>query len=169
MSRTADYGLNPVARPEPRFRFGKAATSADQTALGISFTLLILFLLVFYSNLAKLVPQLEVLRPALIVSAAAAAALIFELAKDRRSFRVAWPQGYLFAAMLGVAAVSTLQAIYIRLGYETTSDLAKIALVYLVVENTITSESRVRRILWTLVVGGLFPAIGTSKVRALRG
>jgi len=64
-------------------------------------------------------------------------------------------------AFLGVAALSTLTALYAKRAFETTLDFSKIILIYIVIENTVTNESRLRKIFWTLVLGGLFPAIGT--------
>ena len=161
MSRSVDSGLTAVQSAPGRFRFGTPSVSREPGGLSISFKLTILFLLVLYSNIAQQYTELEVLRPALLAAMAASAMMIVEIAKDRQGFKLAWPQGYLLAALLGVSAVSTFQAIYVRLGYETTTDLAKAALIYVLLENTITNAGRVRTILWTLVLGGLFPAIGT--------
>jgi putative inorganic carbon (hco3(-)) transporter len=162
MSSSADYSLTTFQAAPERFRFGPApsAITAD-SGLRLSFKLLILFLLVLYSNLAQLYAPLNAARPALLVAAAATAMMVIEIARDRQSFKLAWPQGYLLLALIGVAVVSTFQAIYVRLGFNTTTDLAKIALIYIVIENTVNSESRVRSILWTLVIGGIFPALGT--------
>jgi putative inorganic carbon (HCO3(-)) transporter len=50
-----------------------------------------------------------------------------------------------------------------KLAFEQTADLAKIVLIYVVIENTVTTASRLHTILLTMVVGGLFPAVGTIK------
>jgi O-antigen ligase len=159
MSGSLEYGLTP---PQSGFAFNvSAAKPSDQSGPRLAFKLVILFLLVLYSNISKIYPQLEVLRPALTVAAAAAVVMIVELAAGGRSFKLAWPQSYLFLAFLGVAGVSSFSAIYAHQAFDTTADLAKVLLVYLLIENTVTSEGRLRAFLWTLVVGGLFPAIGT--------
>jgi putative inorganic carbon (hco3(-)) transporter len=165
MSRSIDYSVAAGQAVAPRFRFGQVraviSAEAGSSGMAISFKLLLVFLLVLYSNIAQLYPPLNVFRPALLAAVAATAMMFIEVAKDRQGFKLSWPQGYLLLALMGTAAVSTLQAIYVRLGYETTSDLAKVALIYLVIENTVTSEKRIKAVLWTLVLGGLFPAIGT--------
>jgi len=114
-----------------------------------------------YSSIAIVLPQLNALRPVLLVAVGALVMLVVELPQTGQAFRFAWPQTLLLIAFLGVAVVSTFTAIYMRLAFNTTMDFSKIVLIYLVIENTVTTESRLRKILWTLVIGGLFPAIGT--------
>src|SRR5262245_60371238 len=157
MDHTLDYRV--TAMP---LRFARAA--AVRTAgegPKISFKLLILFLLTLYSNVAVLYPRLNAFRPVLIVAVGAIFMMVIELAHARQSFRLSWPQGFLLIAFLGVAMVSSFNAIYARLAFNTTSDLAKIVLIYFLIENTVTDERRLRKIFLTIVIGGLFPALGT--------
>jgi len=126
-----------------------------------SFKLSILFLILLYSNVALLYPALEAVRPVLAVAIAAILMMVIELAAARQRFRLTWPQGYLLIAFIGVAVISSFSAVYIRQALQTTSDIAKILLIYVLLENTVTSEGRLRMVLWTLTLGGLFPAIGT--------
>jgi O-antigen ligase len=159
MSGSAEYRLTAEVT---QFTFGSpAATAQDRSGPIISFKLAILFLLVLYSNISRVYPALETFRPALAVAAAAIVMMAVEQAVMRKGFRLAWPQGYLLLVFLGVAGVSSFGAIYSRKAFETTSDLSKVLLIYLLLENTLTSAKRVRIVLWTLVVGGLFPAFGT--------
>ena len=149
--------------------FGVAATrylrTTQSMAAGagtnISFKLLILFLLTVYSCIAIVFPQLEVFRPVLLVAGSGLFMLVVELSQSRRSVRLTWPQGMLFILFLGVAFVSSFSALYARLAFDTTLDLAKVFLVYLLIENTIANEKRLRILLFSMVVGGLFPALGT--------
>jgi O-antigen ligase len=127
----------------------------------IAFGLLIVFLLMLYSSIAIVLPQLNSLRPVLLVAAGALVMLAVELMQSGQSFRFARPQTFLLVAFLVVAVASTFTALYMRLAFNTTLDFSKIVLIYFVIENTVTNESRLRKILWTLVLGGLFPAIGT--------
>jgi O-antigen ligase len=127
----------------------------------IAFGLLIVFLLMLYSSVAIILPQLNAYRPVLLVAAAAVGTLAIGLARTGQSLRITWPQTPLLIAFLGVAVISTFSAIYLRKAVDTTFDFSKIFLIYLVIENTVVNESRLRKILWTLVLGGLFPAIGT--------
>lgn len=64
-------------------------------------------------------------------------------------------------ALLGVSILSTFTAIYLRQAAETTLTFAKIVLIYVVIVNIVTTQSRLRTIMMTMVVGGLIPAIGT--------
>ena len=158
MQGSIEFGL-PASRPRRYARdLPVVATGAGP---GVSFKLLILFLLMLYSNIAVIFPQLNVFRPVLVVAVGAVFMLVVELALARQSFKLAWPQGYLLVAFLGVALVSSFNAIYARLAFDTTSDLSKIVLIYLLLENTITNEKRLRTIFLTIVIGGLFPALGT--------
>jgi putative inorganic carbon (HCO3(-)) transporter len=125
-----------------------------------AFSLLIVFVLMLYSSVSIVLPQLNAFRPVLLVAAAALVTLAIELSLARQSLRVA-PQTILLIAFLGVAVVSTFSALYVKKAFDTTFDFSKIILIYLVIENTVVSESRLRKIFWTLVLGGLFPAIGT--------
>ena len=160
MSHAADHRLT----PNSHWSFARPVSGVcHDTGPGISFGLLILFLIVLYSNISKMYPQLETVRPALIVAAGAVLAMFVELGAARRGFKLTWPQGYLLPVFIGVAVISSFSAIYSRHAFETTLDIAKILLVYLLLENTVTSETRVRMILWTLVLGGLFPAVGTIR------
>src|SRR5437016_3961946 len=127
----------------------------------IAFALLIVFLLMLYSSIAIVLPQLNSFRPVLLVAVGALVMLAVELPRTAQGFRFARPQTLLLIAFLGVALASTFTALYMKLAFNTTLDFSKIVLIYIVIENTVTTESRLRKILWTLVIGGLFPAIGT--------
>jgi putative inorganic carbon (hco3(-)) transporter len=128
----------------------------------IAFKLLLLFLLTLYSNIAVIYKdQLDKYRPALVIAVAALFMMVIELGQSRQGFRLMWPQGAMLIAFLGVCVVSTFGAIYVRHSVEQTSDFAKIVLVYLLLENVITSEKRLRIVMFTMTIGGLFPAIGT--------
>jgi putative inorganic carbon (HCO3(-)) transporter len=128
----------------------------------IAFKLLLLFLLTLYSNIALIYKdQLDAYRPAQVIAIAALFIMVIELGQNRQSFRLMWPQGAMLIVFLGVCIVSTFGAIYVRHSVEQTSDFAKIVLVYLLLENVITSEKRLRIVMFTMITGGLFPAIGT--------
>jgi putative inorganic carbon (hco3(-)) transporter len=128
----------------------------------IAFKLLLLFLLTLYSNVALIYKdRLEAYRPALVIAFAALFMMVIELGQNRQSFRLMWPQGAMLIAFLGVCVVSSFGAIYVRHAVEQTSEFSKIVLVYLLLENVITSEKRLRTVMCTMIIGGLFPAIGT--------
>src|SRR5437867_5548529 len=157
MTQAIDCGVIPQgrrwARPIPVEAIGDGPR--------IAFWILILFLLVLYSNVAVAYPELSELRPALVIGMASLLMLIVDLARTRHSFRLTMPQGILLIIFLGACFVSSFNAFWPRYAFEKTADVAKIVVIYIVVENTVTSLRRVRTVLMTMVLGGLFPAIGT--------
>ena len=157
MDQSLDYRLT-AARPG---RFIREVPVAIQTGPKIAFGLLVVFLVMLYSSIAVLVPSLIALRPVLVVAFAAIGIMVVELTMSRQHIRAMWPYTYFLAAFLGVAAVSTFSALYARKAFDTTLDLSKIVLIYIVIENTVTSESRLKKVFLTLAFGGMFPAIGT--------
>src|SRR5262245_45040379 len=157
MEHSVQFSLH-APRPRP---YARVLPSPDGERTSVAFGLLILFFLVLYSNVAVVFPALDAFRPALIVAVAALFMLAIEIGHTRETFKLTWPQGLLIIVFLGVAFVSSFNAIYVRKAFETTADLTKIVLIYLLIENTVTTEKRLRRTLMVLVLGGLFPALGT--------
>src|SRR5262245_24591687 len=97
----------PLTGPQPRFTFGAArSVPTDNAGPRLSFALLILFLVLLYSNIAQVFPALESVRPALVVALAAVFLLVVELGASRQHLRLTWPQGYLLLAFIGIAGVS---------------------------------------------------------------
>jgi O-antigen ligase len=128
----------------------------------IAFALFVVFLLMLYSNVAVIYKaQLDAVRPTLVVALCALFMMVVELGQARQSFKLMWPQGALLVALLGVCVVSTFNAIYVHRAADETVDFAKIVLVYLLIENVVTTESRLRKVMFAMVLGGLFPALGT--------
>src|SRR5215467_1672174 len=122
-----------------RFRFGSlpASTAADEATpdtdtRSMALRLLILFLLVMYSSVGTFVPQAELYRPLAI---GAVLLTVLEVMKRGTGFRLSWPEGVMVVALLGVSAISTFGAIYMRLAAETTLEFGKIVLIYIVIEN----------------------------------
>jgi O-antigen ligase len=158
MHASADY---PIATVGPgRYLRARAAT-VPADGPNISFKLLIVYLLMMYSSISVLYPQLNVLRPVLVIAVGAIGMMVVEIAQARESLKLMWPEGYLLLAFLAAALISSFTAMYARLAFDTTADLAKVILIYILIENTVTSESKLRKIFLTLAVAGLFPAIGT--------
>src|SRR5207302_895564 len=81
--------------------------------------------------------------------------------KRGTGFRLSWPEGAMVIALLGISAISTFGAIYMRLAAETTLNFGKVVLIYIVIENVVTNNSRLKSVLMTMVLGGLIPALGT--------
>jgi O-antigen ligase len=125
-----------------------------------AFKLLLVFLLLLYSAVA-VIYGLEAYRPAAVMAVAAIAMMLVENGRARRPFQFMWPQGLLMVSFLAVAFVSSFDAMWVRLAFDRTSDLAKIVLIYILIENTVTTEKRVRTVFFTMVCCGLIPAVGT--------
>ncbi|HYR92457.1 MAG TPA: O-antigen ligase family protein [Terriglobia bacterium] len=142
-------------------RWIREVPAASTDGPKISFKLLILFLLMLYSNVAVIFKQLDVFRPVQVVAVAAIIMMVVELGMARQRFRLAWPQSLLLLAFLGIAALSSFSAIYARQAFNTTADFSKVILIYLLIENTVTTEKRLRAVLLTLLIGGMLPAVGT--------
>jgi O-antigen ligase len=127
----------------------------------IAFKLLLVFIITLYSTVAVVYKeQLDSIRPALIIAGTALFMMIIELGKSRRGFRLMWPQGVMLIAFLGVCVISSLDAIYVRYAVNQTVEFGKIVVVYILLENLVTSEKRLRTTMLTMLIGGLFPAIG---------
>ncbi|HXJ44258.1 MAG TPA: O-antigen ligase family protein, partial [Bryobacteraceae bacterium] len=110
-----------------------------------------------------LMPALEVMHPAKLVAGAALVMLLVETVLARKSFEFAWPEGILLLGFLGSAALSSLTALWVRQAVESLSDLMKMALVYFFIVNCANTERRLRGVMWTMVIGGLFPAAGVLR------
>lgn len=158
MERSIEY---PLSGPRPR-RWTRVAAPAADSGDGpkIAFKLLIVFLLVLYSNVSVIF-SLDAFRPALVIAVSALVMMVIELGQLRQSFKLMWPQSAMVLAFFGACIISTPMAFWVSHALDQTIDVGKIVLVYVLLENVITSEDRLRKIMLTLVVGGIFPAIGT--------
>jgi hypothetical protein len=168
MSQSADYQLTvgghrpPLQSWKRPYSWAREVPVTESEGPKVAFRLLLVFILTLYSTVAVIYKsQLDSVRPALLIAVAALFMMVVELGKNRQSFRLMWPQGAMLIAFLGVCVLSSLDAIYVRYAVNQTMEFGKIVLVYLLLENVITDEKRLRTTMLTMVVGGLFPAIGT--------
>ncbi len=145
-----------------RFTWVRENTQQSSVSEGpkVAFKLLILFLLTLYSNIAVVYKALDPFRPALVVALAAIFMLVVELGQSHRRFYFLGPQGFLLVAFLGVAFVSSFDAMWARLAFDRTSDIGKILLIYVLLENAVTSEDRLRKVMLAMVAGGVIPSLG---------
>jgi len=132
-------------------------------SISIAYWLLLTFVILLYSNLAVIKPAVETVHPAKLVAGAALVMLLMEMVFARKGFDVAWPEGFLLLAFLGAAALSTLTALWARGAAEAVLDLLKFTIIYFFIVNCLTTERRMRGLMWTMIVGGLFPAAGVLK------
>jgi O-antigen ligase len=158
MEQSAEYQL-PFRRHRGWTREIPVLTAGEGPS--IAFKLLLFFLLFLYSSIAVVYKSLEAYRPAAVIASLAIFMMLVEIAQSRRKFKLMWPQGVLLATLLAVAFVSSFDAMWARLAFERTSELAKIVLIYVLIENTVTSERRLKTVFLTLVCCGLIPAVGT--------
>jgi len=145
-----------VANPSP---FYAIETPAEPGRL--CFKLLLLFVVCLYALPAQLFPPLEALHPAQVIAIAALALLVLEKLTARQSFVLVWPEGYLLLAFVGAAVLSTFSAFWPLRAYEASLDLVRIVIAYVLIVNTVVTEKRLRALLVAMVIGGLFPAVGT--------
>jgi O-antigen ligase len=149
----------PITPDFSRPSFLRAGSQAEPAKL--SFNLLLLFVISLYAVPAQLFPALEVLRPAQVIAVSALVLLVLEKMTLRQSFVLGWPEGYLLLAFVGAAALSTFSAFWPLRAYEASLDLMRIVIAYFLIVNTVVTEKRLRAVLLAMVVGGLFPALGT--------
>ena len=157
MEQSIEYPLEGV-RPNRWIR--ETTQSVETDGPKFAFKLLIVFLLVLYSNVS-VIYKLDAFRPALVIAVAALAMMVIELAQLRQSFKLMWPQSAMVLAFFAACIISTPMAFWVSHALDQTIDVGKIILVYLLLENVITSEDRLRKVMFTLVIGGIFPAVGT--------
>jgi putative inorganic carbon (HCO3(-)) transporter len=127
----------------------------------LCFGLLLLFVVSLYALPAQMFPALAVLHPAQIIAVSALLLLVIEKMTLHQSFVLVWPEGYLLLAFIGAAVLSTFSAFWPLRAYEAAVDLMRILVAYLLIVNTVVSEKRLRAFLFAMIIGGLFPAIGT--------
>jgi O-antigen ligase len=155
-----------------RFNSGRPVAVAELSPLsdvqpsvvaesGWSYRFLLVFLMLLYANTPFLLPQLEVLRPAKIVAILALIALISETVFGGRSFDFAMPEGIWLIVFMGAAALSCVTALWPGFAVAAITEMLKMALVFFFLVNALTSEKKVRGVLWVMMFGGLFPALGT--------
>lgn len=132
-------------------------------AMPASYWLLLAFLFLLYANTPFVLPAAEVLRPAKVVAALALLTLLGETLFGTRRLHFAWPEGALLTGFLVAAGLSCFTALWPSYAADGVADLAKMALVCFFVVNCVNSERALRGVMWVMVIGGLFPALGTLK------
>jgi O-antigen ligase len=127
----------------------------------LSFKLLIVFIVLLFSNAAQMFPALDAVRPAQTVGGLALLSLIYEKFAHGERFDFARPDGYLLAGFLAAVGLSIFGAVWPDYAFQSALDLAKVVVIYFLIVNAANSEKRVRALLWVMVLGGLFPALGS--------
>ena len=125
------------------------------------FALVVIFLIALYSQITLQVPALGAAGGMNVLGGIAIAAVIGSRLLGRGGLELVWPESYLVLALVVAAALSCIGALWPRYALDNTMDLLKFVAVYFLILHTIDSQQRLRTIVWTLVIGGLFPALGT--------
>jgi O-antigen ligase len=132
------------------------------TALGIwPFQALRAFMFFLYANLALWIPAADSIRPAHLVVLTGFGLLLLEGTVSRRGLSLVWPQTHLMLAFLAAAVLSAFTALWASLAFASALDLAKCVAVFFLITETVTHLPRMRSLLWMMVLGGFFPALGT--------
>ncbi|MBI4458509.1 MAG: O-antigen ligase family protein [Acidobacteria bacterium] len=131
------------------------------TGTVLSYRLLLLFFVLLYSQLPSLIPALAAIRLVYIVGAAAILTVVIERMVSRRGLEFVWPESHLLLGFVAAAALSCFSALWMHYAVDSTLDLLKAAVLYFVIIATVHSESRFKGLVWVMLLGGLFPAIGT--------
>jgi O-antigen ligase len=135
--------------------------TASRNQVSISFALVLVFIVALYSQLPLQVPALGVAGGMNLLGGLAIAAVVFQRLLNRDGFELLWPESYLLLAFVGAAALSCVDALWPRYSLENTVNLLKFTAVYFLIVHTVDNLQRLRSITWTLVLGGVFPSLGT--------
>jgi O-antigen ligase len=145
-----------------RYKISQVRGDAPSAEMGaFSFKLLIAFFFLLYSSLPLMFPVLDLVRPAQIIGGLALVVLLYEKVGARQSLDLVWPDGYLLVGFVAAAGLSVVGALWPSYALDAALNLVKMAVVYLLIVNTVTSENRLRTLLWVMVLCGLFPALGS--------
>lgn len=153
-----------AANTEHAFDLGRSTeptAAPEQPCVAYGFLLAFVFLL--YLSIPIVMPSLEVFHPAKLMGGAAIAALLVETALGRRQLTLALPEGGMLLAFLGVTMLSCVTALWPGLAAQVVADLAKMILVYFFVANCAASVPGLRGAMWTMVIGGLVPAVAVLR------
>jgi O-antigen ligase len=135
--------------------------AGEPGALGL--LLLIAFLVQLFSNAALIVPALSAVRPAQTIGGLALLALICQTLVAGRKFEFPAPDGYLLMGFVIASGLGIAGAVWPTYALDACLDLVKMVIIYVLVLNAVTSERRLRAVLWTMVLCGLFPALGSLR------
>jgi putative inorganic carbon (hco3(-)) transporter len=136
------------------------ASEASQSP-PVSWWFLLAFLILLYANTPFILPALEVVHPAKVIAGLTLLAVLTETLSGRRRFEFPWPEGGWLILFLVAAASSCTTALWPGYAVDALSDLVKMVLIYFVLIHSAASEKMLRGVMWVMIAGGLFPALGT--------
>src|SRR5947199_148314 len=92
---------------------------------GLSFKLLLVFLVLLYANLSLLVPMAEVVRPAQTIGGLALLLMIYEKLAAGQRIDLAPPDGWLLGGFVVAAGLSTFSAVWPAYAFDALMNLIK--------------------------------------------
>jgi putative inorganic carbon (HCO3(-)) transporter len=153
--------------PVPVFAPKRIATSRGRNLMRgsapASYWCLLIFVFLLYVNVPLLFPAIEVIRPAKLAAGGAALLLVFETTFGRRKFALGLPEGGLLLSFLVAAGLSCITALWPGYAVAGVIDLVKMSIIFFFLVNCVTSLRLLRGIMWAMVLGGLFPALGAIR------
>ncbi len=156
------FGLRQKSWPvqAPECASGRAAEGSPEPG-GLALLLLVAFIVQLFSNAALILPVLAAVRPAQTIGGLALLVLICQCLLSGRRLEIASPDGCLLAGFIAAAGLGIAGSVWPAYAFDACLDLIKIAVIYVLILNTAGSERRLRTLLWTMVLCGLFPALGS--------
>lgn len=124
------------------------------------YRVLMLFVLLVYSQLPRVYPSLEEYRIVYVVGGIAVISFVLERITARKGFDFVRPQSPLILGFLAASFASIFGAVWMRHALDNTLDLAKMVALYFLIVNCIRTPRQLRSLIWLMVLGGLFPAVG---------
>ncbi len=157
-----EYIQSRVAFAAVRPQTGVRPVAAERSRhSAVPFALVLLFILALYSQIGQEIPFLTNQGPMYVLGGVGVAAVVIERLWSRSGAELVWPDTYLLFAFVGMALLSCLGALWMRYALENALTLVKFTVVYLLILHTVDTERRLRALMWTMVLGALFPAVGT--------
>jgi putative inorganic carbon (HCO3(-)) transporter len=125
------------------------------------FFFLAAFLFMLYASPAFLFPALAAFHPAQVAGIGAMAIMILQKRVWTENWKFIRPEGTLMLFIAAAAVLSCIGAFWPKLAVESTITLLKIGVIYFAIVNLVDSPVRMKMASLALMLGGLFPAIGT--------
>jgi putative inorganic carbon (hco3(-)) transporter len=119
------------------------------------------FLFMLYASPAFLFPALAVFHPAQVAGIGAMTVFILQKRNWTENWKFIRPEGGMMVFILVGAALSCLGAFWPKLAVENTMVLLKIGVIYFAIVNLVDTPRRMKITALALMLGGLFPALGT--------
>lgn len=122
---------------------------------------LLLFFVLIYAAPGEWIAALSPFQLAKWVAILSLVALLLVKTRVREPLFLTAPETLLLLTFIAVCGISALEALWKQLAAATFLESAKFVIIYLLIINVLLDLERLRQSLWVMVLGGLFPALGT--------